>query len=78
MTLPIVLHRVVHPAVMDIADIVVATKRVYPCVDESYYLSGDIAGRLNAFEEYAVRVLATDATNNKFPNDLISYLKESV
>ena len=35
-------------------------------------------GRLNAFEEYAVRVLTTDVMNNKFPNDLISYLKELV
>lgn len=72
------LHHVVHPAVMDIADIVATTKRIYPDVDESYYLSGDNAGRLNAFEEYAVRVLTTDVMNNKFPNDLISYLKELV
>lgn len=72
------LHHVVHPAVMDIADTVATTKRIYPGVDESYYLSGDNAGRLNAFEEYAVRVLTTDVMNNKFPNDLISYLKELV
>lgn len=63
---------------MDIADTVATTKRIYPGVDESYYLSGDNAGRLNAFEEYAVRVLTTDVMNNKFPNDLISYLKELV
>lgn len=33
------LHHVVHPAVMDIADTVATTKRIYPGVDESYYLS---------------------------------------
>ena len=39
------LHHVVHPAVMDIADTVATTKRIYPGVDESYYLSGDNAGQ---------------------------------
>jgi len=72
------LHHVVHPAVIDIADIVATAKRIYPGIDESYYLSGDNAGRLNAFEEYAVRVLTADVMNNKFPDDLISYLKDLV
>ena len=51
------LHHVVHPAVAEISDIVLAVKRTYPDIDESYYLSGDQAGQLNAFEEYAVRAL---------------------
>ena len=69
------LHHVVHPVVMDIADIVSTTKRIYPNMDESYYLSSDIGGRLNAFEEYAVRMLTMDVMNSKFPKELISYLK---
>lgn len=72
------LHHVIHPVVMDIADIVTTINRIYPDIDESYYLSGDHAGRLNAFEEYSVRVLTTDVMNNNFPKDLISYLKDLV
>ena len=72
------LHHVVHPAAVEIADIVTAASRIYPDIDESYYLSYDNVGRLNAFEEYAVRRLTTDVMNNKFPKELISYLKELV
>lgn len=69
------LHHVVHPVVVEIADIVLATKRTYPGIDESYYLSGSKAGQLNAFEEYAVRALTKDVMDNNFPDSLISYLR---
>ncbi len=69
------LHHVVHPAVVEIADMVVATKREYPDIDESYYLSGDDAGQLNAFEEYAVRMMTRDVMNGNYPDTLVSYLK---
>lgn len=72
------LHHVVHPAVVEIADMIAATKRTYPHIDESYYLSGDNIGRLNAFEEYAVRALTTDVMNNKLPKELVPYLKELI
>lgn len=69
------LHHVVHPVVVEIADIVLATKRTYPGIDESYYLSGSKLGQLNAFEEYAVRVLTKGVMDNNFPDSLISYLR---
>lgn len=69
------LHHVVHPVVVEIADIVLATKRTYPGIDESYYLSGSKAGQLNAFEEYAVRALTKDVMDNNFPDSLILYLR---
>lgn len=70
------LHHVVHPVVVEIADIVLATKRAYPGIDESYYLSGSKAGQLNAFEEYAVRVLTKNVMNGDYPDELNSYLRE--
>lgn len=70
------LHHVVHPVVVEIADMVLANKRAYPGIDESYYLSGSKAGQLNAFEEYVVRTLTTDVMNGIYPDELISYLKE--
>lgn len=69
------LHHVVHPIVVEIADMVAATKRIYPDIDESYYLSGSEAGQLNAFEEYVVRALTKDVMDNNFPDSLISYLR---
>lgn len=70
------LHHVVHPIVVEIADMVLATKRTYPDIDESYYLSGSKAGQLNAFEEYAVRVLTKNVMNGDYPDELNSYLRE--
>ena len=69
------LHHIVHPVVVEIADLVMTAKRTYPEIDESYYLSGDKAGRLNAFEEYAVRMLTMDVINGDYPDELISYLR---
>ena len=69
------LHHVVHPAVAEISDIVLAAKRTYPDIDESYYLSGDKVGQLNAFEEYAVRALTKDVMIENYPDELSSYLR---
>ena len=69
------LHLVVHPIVVEVEDMVLATKRTYPGIDESYYLSDDKAGQLNAFEEYAVRALTKDVMDGNFPNTLTAYLK---
>ena len=70
------MHHVVHPIVEEIADMVLATTRTYPDIDESYYLSGSKAGQLNAFEEYAVRVLTKNVMNGDYPDELNSYLRE--
>lgn len=69
------LHHVVHPVVVEIADTVLATKRAYPGIDESYYLSGNEAGQLNAFEEYAVQKLTKDVMAGNYPDSLASYLR---
>ena len=69
------LHHVVHPVVVEIADMVSANRRMYPDVDESYYLSGSEVGQLNAFEEYAVQALTKDVMGKNLPDSLISYLR---
>lgn len=70
------LHHVVHPAVAAVRDEVLVGKRKYADIDESYYLSGDHAGQLNAFEEYAVRTLTKDVMKGCCPNTLVSFLRE--
>lgn len=70
------LHHVVHPAVMAHKDTVLESRREYPGIDASYYLSGDNAGQLNAFEEYAVRELTKDILAMNFPESLADYLRK--
>lgn len=69
------LHHVVHPVVTENADVVVAKKTVYQDIDDSYYLSGDDAGRLNAFEEYAVRGLTEAVLTGNYPKSVKGYLE---
>lgn len=68
------LHHVVHPVVMEMKNMVLANRRTYPCIDDSYHLSGDNAGQLNAFEEYAVRELTKDVLTDRLPEHLSAYL----
>lgn len=72
------LHHIVHPIVMEIADMVMENKRIYPGIDKSYYLSGNDTGQLNAFEEYAVRELTMNVMGSNFSNNLVSYLRELI
>lgn len=69
------LHLVIHPSVAETADIVLANKRVYSGIDDSYYLSGDETGQLNAFEEYAVREMTKRVLKTNHPDSLIRFLK---
>ncbi len=41
-----------------------------PNIDRSYYLTGDNTGRLNAFEEYFVRLLTNAILTDNPPDDL--------
>ena len=66
------LHHVVHPAVEDCAAAIQADKHPYPEVDASYYA----AGRLNAFEEYAVRRLTRLALADEWPEDLPAFIAD--
>jgi len=69
------LHHVIHPAVAEVADMVLANQRNYPGIDDSYYLSGDAAGLLNTFEEYAVREMTKRVLKGDYPDSLVHFLK---
>lgn len=69
------LHHVVHTAVTTVTDIVLEKERVYPGIDDSYYLSGDKDGQLNAFEEYAVRELTANILLERFPENITVFLR---
>ena len=66
------LHHVVHPAVEACAAAIQADECLYPEVDASYYA----AGRLNAFEEYAVRQLTQLAMADELPKDFLTFMQQ--
>ncbi len=63
------LHHVVHP-LMEARRGTVEGHGAYPGIDPSY----DRAGKLNAFEEYAVRRLTDEVVAGTFPPDIEAYL----
>ena len=63
------LHHVVHPAVLRCAEVI--PERTYPGLDASYYT----AGKVNAFEEYAVRCLTDLAMADALPKDLDEFMQ---
>lgn len=64
------LHPIVHPVVEAHRKDILRHRIHYPGIDESYYLSGDEMGQLNAFEEYFVRRLTNIVCAKHPPNDL--------
>lgn len=70
------LHHVVHHFILKYNEFVLKHTAAYPGIDQSYYLNGDINGKLNAFEEFIVRKLTLDISNMCFPLDLDEYIKE--
>ncbi len=72
------LHHVVHPAVTEIEDVVLEYKRTWPSIDDSYYLSGDNDGQLNAFEEHAVRELTKHVLQERCPESIAGFLRHLV
>ena len=68
------LHQILHPYIVQEKDMILS--RGIPCsnIDQSYLLSGDQAGKLNAFEESAVRALTSDILQGQYPFDLSKYL----
>ncbi len=67
------LHHVVHPVVKAHKEEILSHNAIYPDIDQSYYLTGDEIGLLNAFEEYFVRLL-TDVVLAENPPDNIDEL----
>ncbi|MBE6813957.1 MAG: hypothetical protein E7522_00745 [Ruminococcaceae bacterium] len=68
------LHRIVHPHVCKNQNIILVNKKVFDCIDSSYYLSNSENGKLNAFEEYLVKSLTRDFINKTPPDDLDKYI----
>ena len=69
------LHHVVHPVVEERKAMILKRRPVNERLDDSYYLSGDNSGVLNAFEETVVRSLTEEVMNGKYPGDLSAYLE---
>ena len=68
------LHQIVHPHVCKNQNIILVNKKVFDCIDSSYYLSNSENGKLNAFEEYLVKALTRDFINKTPPDDLDKYI----
>lgn len=66
------LHQIVRPIVDEHKEAIHQSRTPYPGIDNSYYL----AGKLNAFEEYAVRKLTNDVIAQNFPTNLDGYIAE--
>lgn len=72
------LHHAVHPVVEENRHVILQCKVRYPGIDKSYYLTGDDAGQLNAFEEYFVRTLTESADTNALPDKIDIALSELI
>lgn len=64
------LHHAVHPVVENRKDEILRCSLVNLDLDASYYLNGNEAGKLNAFEEYMVRKLTDKILSGDVPENL--------
>ena len=69
------LHHVVHPFVEQQKTLVSEYKPINFQIDQSYYLSDNNAGLINAFEETVVRSLTKEIMNGKYPENLLAYIE---
>ena len=72
------LHRSVHPKTEERRDEILRREAVYPDLDASYLLDGGEVGRLNAFEEYAVRKLTEMLIGGSVPESLDTFFDEEL
>lgn len=72
------LHHVIHPSVMRNKEKILKQKRKYDQIDNSYYLSGNDSGQVNAFEEFAVRQLTQAYLNGTKPQNLDTYVSDAM
>lgn len=70
------LHHVLHTYILLLKERITQKPCKYPGLDSSYYLSGDDAGKCNAFEEYAVREWTKSVMDGRYPSNLMAYLEE--
>ncbi len=68
------LHHVVHPIIKQEKTLILEKEFTDSSFDDSYYLSGGNAGRLNAFEEIVVRSLTKAIAHGKYPSDMRAYV----
>lgn len=71
------LHHVVHPEVIQHKEQILEHKQRHQGIDDSYYLSGNDEGQLNAFEEFVVRKLTKDFLGNTPPDNLAAYISKA-
>lgn len=70
------LHHVLHAYILLLKERITQKPCQYPDLDSSYYLSGDNAGKCNAFEEFAVRELTKCVMAGDYPTNLLAYLEQ--
>ena len=64
------IHHTIHPIVEKRKDEIAHYNFSNLNIDTSYYLDNDMTGRLNAFEEYSVRVLTDLIISGNIPDNL--------
>ncbi|MBR6634931.1 MAG: hypothetical protein IKL41_04840, partial [Clostridia bacterium] len=67
------LHHIIHPYINKTQSHILASERNFDGIDSSYYLSDNMNGKLNAFEEYSVRALTKAISKRTLPDDLEKY-----
>ena len=72
------LHHVVHPFIVKYYKAVTQLCAGYIHIPESYLMSGDENGEVNAFEEHVVRHLTNTIIKGNIPSDLDLYIRESL
>ncbi len=70
------LHPVIHPYVLSMQDQILQIDHCFSNIDSSYYLSGDPTGKLNAFEENAVRCLTKRVIAGDYPANISNFVQD--
>lgn len=70
------MHTVLHPYLIPLKQQITQKTHTYPQLDHSYYLDGSEEGKLNAFEEYAVRQLTATVSQGHTPHSLPIFLQD--
>lgn len=70
------LHLVVHPEVERQKKKILQHDHKDEMIDRSYFLSGDEAGMLNAFEETVVRAMTDHVLKDDYPSDLPDFIEK--
>ena len=72
------IHHTIHPIVEKRKDEIAHYNFSNLNIDTSYYLDNDMTGRLNAFEEYSVRMLTDLIISGNIPDNLDVFLSNQM